>query len=124
MKSLADCHGDKGVGTNHVLPTSRAARFTGDLWVGKFLKTCTWQQLTAEGTRAVAPAIEAICVAEHMLGHGLTATMRRARSSTTACPWAASPRRRTSPTRSATWQAPLPGASGHSLRVDGGWTAW
>lgn len=69
-------YGDKGVGTNHVLPTSRAARYTGGLWVGKFLKTCTWQQLTAEGTRAVAPAIEAICEAEQMLGHGLTASMR------------------------------------------------
>jgi sulfopropanediol 3-dehydrogenase len=73
-------YGDKGVGTNHVLPTSRAARYTGGLWVGKFLKTCTWQRLDAEGTRAVAPAIEAICEAEQMLGHGLTATMRRERA--------------------------------------------
>jgi sulfopropanediol 3-dehydrogenase len=73
-------YGDKGVGTNHVLPTSRAARYTGGLWVGKFIKTVTWQQLTAEGTRAVAPAIEAICAAEQMLGHGLTATMRRERA--------------------------------------------
>lgn len=73
-------YGDKGVGTNHVLPTSRAARYTGGLWVGKFLKTCTWQQLTAEGTRAVAPAIAGICEAEHMLGHGLTATMRLERA--------------------------------------------
>lgn len=69
-------YGDKGVGTNHVLPTSRAARYTGGLWVGKFLKTCTWQQLDEDGTRAVAPSIEAICAAERMLGHGLTATMR------------------------------------------------
>jgi sulfopropanediol 3-dehydrogenase len=73
-------YGDKGVGTNHVLPTSRAARYTGGLWVGKFLKTCTWQQLTAEGTRAVAPSIDAICTAEHMLGHGLTASMRLERA--------------------------------------------
>ncbi|MCW3064876.1 MAG: hisD [Solirubrobacterales bacterium] len=69
-------YGDKGVGTNHVLPTSRAARYTGGLWVGKFLKTCTWQRLSPEGTRAIAPTIEAICAAEHMAGHGLTATMR------------------------------------------------
>jgi sulfopropanediol 3-dehydrogenase len=69
-------YGDKAVGTNHVLPTSRAARYTGGLWVGKFLKTCTWQQLTAEGTSAVAPSVEAICAAEQMLGHGLTASMR------------------------------------------------
>ncbi len=73
-------YGDKGVGTNHVLPTSRAARYTGGLWVGKFLKTCTWQQLTAEGTRTVAPAIEAICAAEHMPGHALTASRRLERA--------------------------------------------
>jgi sulfopropanediol 3-dehydrogenase len=69
-------YGDKAVGTNHVLPTLRGARFTGGLWVGKFLKTCTWQQLAAEGTRTVAPAVEAICAAEQLPGHGLTATMR------------------------------------------------
>jgi sulfopropanediol 3-dehydrogenase len=69
-------YGDKAVGTNHVLPTTRAARYTGGLWVGKFLKTCTWQRLDPEGTRAVAPAVEAICAAEHMPGHGLTARMR------------------------------------------------
>ena len=44
-------YGDKGVGTNHVLPTMGAARYTGGLWVGKFLKTCTYQRLTEEGTR-------------------------------------------------------------------------
>jgi sulfopropanediol 3-dehydrogenase len=69
-------YGDKGVGTNHVLPTLRAARYTGGLWVGKFLKTCTYQRLTAEGTRGIAPTIAAICDAERMLGHGLTATYR------------------------------------------------
>jgi sulfopropanediol 3-dehydrogenase len=66
-----------------VLPTSRAARYTGGLWVGKFLKTCTFQRLTAAGTRAVAPSVEAICEAEHMAGHGLTATMRLERLVTT-----------------------------------------
>lgn len=69
-------YGDKGVGTNHVLPTSRAARYTGGLWVGKFLKTCTYQRLSAEGTRRVAPAIEAISLAENFEGHALTASMR------------------------------------------------
>ena len=44
-------YGDKAIGTNHVLPTMRAARYTGGLWVGKFLKTCTYQRLTDEGTR-------------------------------------------------------------------------
>ena len=69
-------YGDKGVGTNHVLPTMGAARYTGGLWVGKFLKTCTFQQLTEEGTRRIAPTIEAVATAERMEGHALTATMR------------------------------------------------
>jgi sulfopropanediol 3-dehydrogenase len=69
-------YGDKAIGTNHVLPTSRAARYTGGLWVGKFLKTVTYQQLTEEGTRRVAPAAAAIATAEHFAGHALTATMR------------------------------------------------
>lgn len=73
-------YGDKGIGTNHVLPTLRGARYTGGLWVGKFLKTCTWQQLTEEGTRYVAPAVETICEAENLAGHGLTATMRLERA--------------------------------------------
>jgi sulfopropanediol 3-dehydrogenase len=72
-------YGDKAVGTNHVLPTAGAARYTGGLWVGKFLKTCTYQRLTAEGTRLVAPAVEAIATAENFAGHALTATMRRER---------------------------------------------
>ena len=53
-----------------------AARYTGGLWVGKFLKTCTYQQLTEEGTRLIAPTIEAVATAERMEGHALTATMR------------------------------------------------
>ncbi len=69
-------YGDKAVGTNHVLPTMGAARYTGGLWVGKFLKTCTYQRLTVEGTRRVAPAVAAISEAEQFGGHALTATMR------------------------------------------------
>ncbi|HEY1853322.1 MAG TPA: histidinol dehydrogenase [Solirubrobacterales bacterium] len=69
-------YGDKAVGTNHVLPTMRAARYTGGLWVGKFLKTCTYQRVTEEGSRRVAPAVAAISRAEHFEGHRLTATMR------------------------------------------------
>ena len=79
-------YGDKGVGTNHVLPTMRAARYTGGLWVGKFLKTCTYQRLTDEGTRRIAPAIAAIASAEHMDGHALTATMRLDRLSQQGVP--------------------------------------
>jgi sulfopropanediol 3-dehydrogenase len=72
-------YGDKAVGTNHVLPTMRAARYTGGLWVGKFLKTCTYQRLTEEGTSRIAPAVAAISKAEGFEGHALTATMRLGR---------------------------------------------
>jgi sulfopropanediol 3-dehydrogenase len=72
-------YGDKAVGTNHVLPTLGAARYTGGLWVGKFLKTCTYQRLTDEGTRRVAPAVEAISRAEQLDGHALTASYRLGR---------------------------------------------
>jgi sulfopropanediol 3-dehydrogenase len=70
-------YGDKGAsGINHVLPTRGSARFTGGLWVGKFLKTCTYSRLTAEGTRQIAPPTDTICNAEGFGGHALTATMR------------------------------------------------
>jgi sulfopropanediol 3-dehydrogenase len=69
-------YGDKAIGTNHVLPTAGAARYSGGLWVGKFLKTLTYQRVTAEGTRAIAPAAEAISRAELFAGHALTARMR------------------------------------------------
>ncbi len=69
-------YGDKAVGTNHVLPTAGAARYTGGLWVGKFLKTVTYQRLSEEGTRQVAPAAAGISEAEFFGGHALTARMR------------------------------------------------
>jgi sulfopropanediol 3-dehydrogenase len=69
-------YGDKAVGTNHVLPTGRAARYTGGLWVGKFLKTVTYQRLEDRGTAQIAPAVAAISEAEFFGGHALTATMR------------------------------------------------
>jgi sulfopropanediol 3-dehydrogenase len=69
-------YGDKAVGTNHVLPTAGAARYTGGLWVGKFLKTVTYQRLTEDGTRRIAPAAAAISDAESFAGHAVTARMR------------------------------------------------
>jgi sulfopropanediol 3-dehydrogenase len=69
-------YGDKAVGTNHVLPTAGAARYTGGLWVGKFLKTVTYQRMTDEGTRLIAPAAAAISDAEQFGGHAITARMR------------------------------------------------
>lgn len=72
-------YGDKGVGTNHILPTGRAARYTGGLWVGKFMKTVTWQRLTPEASRHIAPVISRICESEGMMGHALTADVRYAK---------------------------------------------
>jgi len=69
-------YGDKTIGTNHILPTSRAARYTGGLWVGKSLKTCTYQRMTAEASVAVARVTERQCVLEHMLAHAITAQVR------------------------------------------------
>lgn len=69
-------YSDKSIGTNHVLPTGRAARYTGGLWVGKFLKTVTYQHLTPDATSDVASATAAIADAELMHGHALTARLR------------------------------------------------
>jgi len=69
-------YGDKSIGTNHILPTSRAARYTGGLWVGKFLKTCTYQRMTPEASRELAPVTERQCRVENMLAHGITARAR------------------------------------------------
>ena len=67
---------DKSIGTNHVLPTRGAARYTGGLWVGKFLKTLTYQTLTDIGSETIAPSTAAIADAELMYGHALTARLR------------------------------------------------
>jgi len=69
-------YGDKSIGTNHILPTSRAARYTGGVWVGKFLKTCTFQRMTAEASREVGAVTERQCKVERMLAHAITAQVR------------------------------------------------
>jgi sulfopropanediol 3-dehydrogenase len=71
--------GDKGVGTNHTLPTGQAARYTGGLWVGKFLKTVTYQRLTPEASERIAPIIGRMCRTEGMLAHEITADVRAQR---------------------------------------------
>jgi sulfopropanediol 3-dehydrogenase len=68
---------DKAIGTNHTLPTARAARYTGGLSVGKFLKTLTYQRIdTDEGVRAIAPHVAEISRADLMPAHEATATKR------------------------------------------------
>lgn len=69
-------YGDKGIGTNHVLPTIRAARYTGGLWVGKFIKTVTWQDATPAGNMQVAPYAVAMADREGMAGHAASARLR------------------------------------------------
>jgi len=69
-------YGDKTIGTNHILPTSRSARYTGGLWVGKFLKTVTYQRMTPEASAEVGRVTARQCEVEGMLAHGLTATAR------------------------------------------------
>lgn len=72
-------YSDKTIGTNHILPTGRAARYTGGLWVGKFIKTVTYQRLTREASRRVAPIVARICELEGMLAHKATADLREQR---------------------------------------------
>jgi len=79
-------YGDKTIGTNHILPTSRAARYTGGVWVGKFLKTCTYQRMTPEASIEVGEVTERQCALENMLAHGITARVRVDRYSSTTVP--------------------------------------
>ncbi len=65
-------YGDKASGPNHILPTKGAARYTGGLSVGKFIKTVTWQRMTREANRDVGTASARISRAEGMEGHALT----------------------------------------------------
>jgi sulfopropanediol 3-dehydrogenase len=72
-------YGDKGIGTNHTLPTAKASRYTGGLWVGKFIKTVTYQRLSPEASRRIAPIMSRQCKVEGMLAHGITADVRHQR---------------------------------------------
>jgi sulfopropanediol 3-dehydrogenase len=74
-------YSDKTVGPNHILPTGRAARYTGGLWVGKFIKTVTYQRLTPAASAKVAPTVARICEMEGMLAHKATADLRERRYS-------------------------------------------
>lgn len=69
--------GDKVIGTNHTLPTRRNARYTGGLWVGKFLKTCTYQRVTTDAASAlVGEYCSRLCHMENFAGHGEQANLR------------------------------------------------
>ncbi len=69
-------YGDKVIGTNHTLPTRLAARYTGGLWVGKFIKTCTYQRVTPEATAAIGEYCSRLCELEGFAGHKAQADLR------------------------------------------------
>jgi sulfopropanediol 3-dehydrogenase len=70
-------YGDKAIGTNHTLPTKKAARFTGGLWVGKFIKTCTYQNvITDEASALVGSYCSRLCEIEGFSGHKKQADIR------------------------------------------------
>ena len=69
-------YGDKCIGTNHILPTGRSARYTGGLWVGKFLKTVTYQKMTPAASKLIGEVTERQCNIERMLAHAITARVR------------------------------------------------
>jgi sulfopropanediol 3-dehydrogenase len=69
-------YGDKVIGTNHTLPTRKAARYTGGLWVGKFLKTCTYQRITPAASVVVGEYCSRLCALEGFMGHKEQADIR------------------------------------------------
>jgi sulfopropanediol 3-dehydrogenase len=69
-------YGDKVIGTNHTLPTRKAARYTGGLWVGKFIKTCTYQRITEAASVQVGEYCSRLCDLEGFMGHKEQADIR------------------------------------------------
>jgi len=77
-------YGDKVIGTNHTLPTREAARYTGGLWVGKFIKTCTYQEVrTPEASAMIGEYCSRLCAIENFWGHKKQADLRVERHSKT-----------------------------------------
>ena len=80
--------GDKVIGTNHTLPTNKNARYTGGLWVGKFLKTCTYQRVSTDAASAMIGAVcSRLCHMENFAGHGEQANLRVRRYGHRDVPW-------------------------------------
>lgn len=72
-------YGDKVIGTNHTLPTGLAARYTGGLWVGKFIKTCTYQRVSPAASAMIGEYCSRLCALEGFAGHQAQADLRVAR---------------------------------------------
>ena len=75
--NTAEVFGDYASGTNHTLPTVKAARYTGGVWAGTFLKVCTHQSMTPEASRKIAPLVQRMAEGEGLAGHAKAAEMRR-----------------------------------------------
>jgi histidinol dehydrogenase len=75
-ENTAEVFGDYASGTNHTLPTLKASRYTGGVWVGTFLKTCTFQKLTNEGRGRIAPVVKRLAMGEGLEGHAMAAKKR------------------------------------------------
>lgn len=76
-ENTAEVFGDYASGTNHTLPTLGAARYTGGVWVGTFLKTCTYQHMTDEAMMDIASVVTALADGEGLVGHAEAADIRR-----------------------------------------------
>lgn len=87
-------YGDKVIGTNHTLPTRRAARYTGGLWVGKFIKTCTYQRVeTDDATARIGGYCSRLCMLEGFVGHAEQANIRLRRYGKENVPYGSAARR-------------------------------
>ena len=76
-ENTADVFGDYASGTNHTLPTLGAARYTGGVWVGTFLKTCTYQSMSREAMMDIAPLVSSLAKGEGLEAHAEAANIRR-----------------------------------------------
>lgn len=76
-ENTAEVFGDYASGTNHTLPTLQAARYTGGVWVGTFLKTCTYQSMTPEAAAELAPLVYRMAKGEGLMGHARAAEVRK-----------------------------------------------
>ncbi len=74
--NTAEVFGDYASGTNHTLPTVKASRYTGGVWVGTFLKVCTSQSMTPEASRTIAPLVDRMAKGEGLMGHARAAEER------------------------------------------------
>ncbi len=76
-ENTAEVFGDYASGTNHTLPTMRASRYTGGVWVGTFLKVCTHQSMTREASSGLVPLVTRLARGEGLEGHAVAAECRR-----------------------------------------------